>query len=137
MLRLIGSDDVMGILKLLSDEEFVSKIISLDSIEEVQKAFKEKGVEISVGECQELGKEIKKILAAKDDELEEVVGGIDDEVVTCSMCAVLFPIAAIGMYKLFEKYNGCGEKLGIKLGAWIRKKKNASPDKPINESTNN
>lgn len=70
----------MGILKLLSDEEFVSKIISLDSIEEVQKAFKEKGVKISIEECQEIGKAIRRIIAVTDDETENISGGGDDDI---------------------------------------------------------
>ena len=75
-----GREDVVGILKLLSDEEFVSKIISLDSIEEVQKAFKEKGVKISIEECQEVGKAIKRIIAVTDDETENISGGGDTDI---------------------------------------------------------
>ena len=89
-----GSDDVMGILKLLSDEEFVSKIISLDSIEEVQKAFKEKGAAITIEQCEELREGIRRILATKDDELDEVVGG---------ECDPLFHVGALD--EVIEKRN--------------------------------
>ena len=65
----------MELKDLLADEQFISEIIPLDSIEEVQAAFKEKGVKISIEECQEIGKAIRRIIAVTDDELEQLSGG--------------------------------------------------------------
>ncbi len=36
----------MGMLKLLSDKKFVSKIMVLDKAEEIQKAFEEQNVNL-------------------------------------------------------------------------------------------
>ena len=65
----------MELKDLLADEQFISEILPLDSIEEVQAAFKEKGVKISIEECQEIGKAIRRIIAVTDDETENISGG--------------------------------------------------------------
>ena len=70
----------MELKDLLADEQFISEIIPLDSIEEVQAAFKEKGVKISIEECQEIGKAIRRIIAVTDDETENISGGGDDDI---------------------------------------------------------
>lgn len=70
----------MELKDLLADEQFISEIIPLDSIEEVQKAFEEKGVKISIEECQEIGKAIRRIIAVTDDETENISGGGDDDI---------------------------------------------------------
>lgn len=65
----------MELKDLLSDEKFISEIIALDSVEEVQAAFEEKEVELTVEQCEELGAEIKRIITATDNELEPISGG--------------------------------------------------------------
>ena len=70
----------MELKDLLADEQFISEIIPLDSLEEVQAAFKEKGVKISIEECQEIGKAIRRIIAVTDDETENISGGGDDDI---------------------------------------------------------
>lgn len=70
----------MGISKLLSDKKFVLKIMVLDKAEEVQKAFKEQKVDLSIEECEALGAVIKEVAENKKtilrlDELENITGG--------------------------------------------------------------
>ena len=84
----------MTIKNLLSDEQFISGILPLDSLEEVQAAFKEQDVELTIEQCEELREGIRRILATKDDELDEVVGG---------ECDPLFHVGALD--EVIEKRN--------------------------------
>jgi len=84
----------MELKDLLADEQFISEIIPLDSIEEVQKAFEEKGAAITIEQCEKLREGIRRILATKDDELDEVVGG---------ECDPLFHVGALD--EVIEKRN--------------------------------
>ncbi len=65
----------MELKDLLADEQFISEILPLDSIEEVQKAFEEKDVELTIEQCEGIGKAIKHIITATDNELEQLSGG--------------------------------------------------------------
>lgn len=70
----------MSINKLLSDEKFLLKIITLDKIEDVQKAFEEQGVKLTIEECEALGTIIKTAAEKKQtvltsDDLENISGG--------------------------------------------------------------
>lgn len=68
----------MKLGELLSDEKFISEILPLDSVEEVQAAFKEREVELTIEQCEKLGAEIKRIIDATDRELEKASGGGGD-----------------------------------------------------------
>jgi predicted ribosomally synthesized peptide with nif11-like leader len=66
--------------EVLKNKEFVEKIVKLQTPEEVQAAFKEKGTDISVEEVQTLGSIINKMVEKHSTELskedlEEVAGG--------------------------------------------------------------
>ena len=65
----------MDLKSLLSDKKFISEIIPLKSVEEVQAAFKEREVELTIEQCEDIGKAIKHIITAKDNELEQLSGG--------------------------------------------------------------
>ena len=65
----------MELKDLLADEQFISEIIPLDSIEEVQKAFEEKGAAITIEQCEKLGAVIKRVIAVTDNETENISGG--------------------------------------------------------------
>lgn len=66
---------------LLSDKDFMKGIVEMETPEQVQKAFKDKGVEISTEQVQEIGKiinaTVEKGSALSEDELEGVSGGSD------------------------------------------------------------
>ncbi len=62
------------------DKAFAEKIVKLQTPEEVQAAFKEKGIEISVEEVQLLGSIINKMVEKKntdlsEEDLEGIAGG--------------------------------------------------------------
>ena len=65
--------------KALKDKDFVAKILAMQTPEEVQEAFKGKGVEISLEEVEILGKIINKTAQKggelSEKELEEITGG--------------------------------------------------------------
>ena len=65
--------DEKKLQELMNDEEFVKQMAELKTAEEVQVAFKAKGVEISVDEIKKLGEEGK--TALEDGSLENVSGG--------------------------------------------------------------
>ena len=66
--------------KLLKDKDFSESIIKMETPEEVQKAFAEKGVEVSKEEVQALGAIINKVCEKKgaalsEEDLNEISGG--------------------------------------------------------------
>ena len=68
------------ILEILKDQAFATKILEMQTPEQVQAAFKEKGVEISVDEVRILGEIINKMVEKKTSklspaDLEEIAGG--------------------------------------------------------------
>ena len=64
---------------LLSDKDFMKGIVEMETPEEVQKAFKDKGVELSTEQVQEIGEIINATLekgsTLSESELEEISGG--------------------------------------------------------------
>lgn len=68
--------------KLLEDKDFVEKILVMKTPEEIQKAFSDKGVKISIEELEEIAKNVSQIINnpnAKeeiiDNEMESISGG--------------------------------------------------------------
>ena len=70
-------DIKLTVEKVLEDKEFVEKVLSLEEPEDVQKAFEEKGINLSLDDVNALGNALK---ADEGDELnesslEDVAGG--------------------------------------------------------------
>lgn len=69
------------IIKLLEDKDFVQKIVTMEDVEEVKKSFKNKGVEISDNELNELGAIMNEIIEIlnkmPEEELNSVSGGAE------------------------------------------------------------
>ena len=68
--------------KLLENKDFVEKILVMKTPQEIQKAFSDNGVEISVKELEEIAKNIYKLInnpnrkeSVIDSELENISGG--------------------------------------------------------------
>jgi predicted ribosomally synthesized peptide with nif11-like leader len=59
--------------ELLKDESFVKKVSGMKSVEDVQKAFADKGVSISIDELKKMQKAANGELS--DGDLESVAGG--------------------------------------------------------------
>ena len=68
--------------QLMQDEEFLKKILVLETPEEVQGAFKENGVDISIEDLEKIKELIKKSMNENyeltEEELEEIIGGSVD-----------------------------------------------------------
>ena len=68
------------ILEILKDKNFAEKILKMQTPEQVQVAFKEKGVEISVDEVKIIGSILNKMVEKKttnlsEEDLNEIAGG--------------------------------------------------------------
>ncbi len=65
--------------QLMQDEKFLKEILDLETIEEVQHAFKEKGVNISTEDLKSVRELIIKFIdnnyELSEEELEEICGG--------------------------------------------------------------
>ncbi len=75
---------INDINKLLEDKDFVEKILVMKTPEEIQKAFSDKGVKISIEELEEIAKNVSQIINnpnAKeeiiDNEMESISGGVN------------------------------------------------------------
>ena len=64
--------------ELLSNEEFMNKILAMEEPENVQKAFKEEGLELTMDEVKALGAAFTKAAEGKElseEDLDNVAGG--------------------------------------------------------------
>ncbi len=65
--------------EILADQEFVKKLLGIETAEEVQQALKEKGVELSLEEINEIHKQIIQQLESGEEldkeQLKNVAGG--------------------------------------------------------------
>lgn len=76
--------EIEKVQKLLSDEEFVKKLILQETIEDAKKLFEDQGITTSIEEMKMLGRFIKKISEKgneklSEEDLKEVVGGKNNE----------------------------------------------------------
>ena len=89
--------DINLVKKVFSDEEFVVKLAALSDPAEIQAALKEKGIDLSIEEINEIGESIKTKIGENPggelslDQLDEVAGGmgiIATVVITviCALC---------------------------------------------------
>ena len=66
--------------ELFSDKEFVLKVISLQSNEEIQKEFKKNGVKVSIEDIQKIKDKFQEFVdnsgKISDEEMEVISGGI-------------------------------------------------------------
>lgn len=69
------------IVKLLEDRDFVQKLMTREDVEDVKKLFKDKGVEVSDSDINELGEIMNEIVEAlgkmSEEELKAICGGTD------------------------------------------------------------
>ena len=70
--------DEQKVKEVFSDEAFVKELVELDTPEEVQARLKEKGVDVSVEEIEQIAKALQSQAEGELDEdaLEDVAGGI-------------------------------------------------------------
>lgn len=67
----VDPKEIEKVQKLLSDEEFVKKLISQETIEDAKKLFEDQGITTSIEEMEMLGRFIKKISEKGNEKLSE------------------------------------------------------------------
>lgn len=95
---------------LMDNKDFVLKMLSQETAGDVQKLFAENGVDISMDEVNELGRQLEKQTCADDglseDALESVSGGIAAETAALIWagvkCATAVGGAALAIYKWYK-----------------------------------
>lgn len=101
--------------KLLKDKDFYESIIKMETPEEVQKAFAEKGVEVSKEEVQALGAIINKVCEKKgaalsEEDLNEISGGGIGDVADAFVCG-LFANPLGGAVSAFASRNDSDDSI--------------------------
>lgn len=101
--------DKKNLEKLMDDKGFVMTMLSQDTPEEVQKLFRDNGVEMSMDEVMELGAELDRYAnnSGELDEtaLENVSGGIVLTAATCWAAAkavIAVGAAGLAIYKWYK-----------------------------------
>jgi predicted ribosomally synthesized peptide with nif11-like leader len=92
--------------EIFSDEAFVTSLLKIEAPEDVQKALKTKGLELSIDEIKTIGATLAKAAEKggelNEAELEKVAGGMTataSGVVVAAMCGVAVAIGAVGWGK--------------------------------------
>lgn len=112
------------LIEILRDKEFAKKILVMETAEEVQNAFKEKGVEISLEEIGALGTAINKIIEKGEKSLsEDELGGISGGHVGYNAVSFL-----AGLYEGAVSSDDPSVKMGIDIMANASKYLEALPE---------
>ena len=96
--------------KLMEDKEFVEKMLSQETPEDVQKLFHENGVEFTMDEVMALGRELDRLSNAGNGELDEqaledVSGGVVITAATAwaiAKAAIAVGGAGLAIYKWYK-----------------------------------
>ena len=110
----VDPKEIEKVQKLLSDEEFVKKLISQDTIEDAKKLFEDQGIATSIEEMEMLGRFIKKISQKgneklSEEDLEEISGG----------SAGSFVVRGLGATIGALEYGAAGAVSGMLLGSAV------------------
>lgn len=110
----VDPKEIEKVQKLLSDEEFVKKLISQDTIEDAKKLFEDQGITTSIEEMEMLGRFIKKISQKgneklSEEDLEEISGG----------SAGSFVVRGLGATIGALEYGAAGAVSGMLLGSAV------------------
>ena len=110
----VDPKEIEKVQKLLSDEEFVKKLISQETIEDAKKLFEDQGIATSIEEMEMLGRFIKKISQKgneklSEEDLEEISGG----------SAGSFVVRGLGATIGALEYGAAGAVSGMLLGSAV------------------
>lgn len=110
----VDPKEIEKVQKLLSDEEFVKKLISQETIEDAKKLFEDQGIATSIEEMEMLGRFIKKISEKgneklSEEDLEEISGG----------SAGSFVVRGLGATIGALEYGAAGAVSGMLLGSAV------------------
>lgn len=94
---------------LMDNKEFILTMLSQETPEDVQKLFHENGVDFSLEEVNELGRELERLATTGDelteDALDSVSGGVVVTAATiwaAAKCAIAIGGAALAIYKWYK-----------------------------------
>jgi predicted ribosomally synthesized peptide with nif11-like leader len=94
--------DEAKVKEIFSDEAFVTSLLKIEAPEDVQKALKTKGLELSIEEIKAIGavleKAAEKGASLSEADLEKVAGGfaVTVPVVSCVIAGISCTIGAAG-----------------------------------------
>ena len=86
--------DQNRIKEVMSDEAFVKELSQLESVEEIQVVFKEKGLDFSIEELNKISDQFASDKELSFDQLDEVAGGG-----SAASVIVMYGIAIVGALK--------------------------------------
>ena len=116
--------DQEKIIDVLKNKTFAKKISKFQTPEEIQSAFKEKGIEISLEEVQLLGSVINKMIEKRTTELskedlEDITGGVLKDLWTGAGMGITPPLAALHGIVVGENelFNNRSQALGGLAGS--------------------
>ena len=120
--------------KVLEDKDFVEKILVIKTPEEIQKAFSDKGVKISIEELEEIAKNVSQIInnpnakeKITDNEMESMSGGANIHKGLRTAAAIIagVGIGAVGgsaaylAYKTGKAIDNANEALEGTRTGWV------------------
>lgn len=110
----VDQKEIEKVQKLLSDEEFVKKLVSQETVEDAKKLFEDQGIATSIEEMEMLGRFIKKISQKgneklSEEDLEEISGG----------SAGSFVVRGLGATIGALEYGAAGAVSGMLLGSAV------------------
>lgn len=110
----VDPKEIEKVQKLLSDEEFVKKLVSQETVEDAKKLFEDQGITTSIEEMEMLGRFIKKISEKgneklSEEDLEEISGG----------SAGSFVVRGLGATIGALEYGAAGAVSGMLLGSAV------------------
>lgn len=91
---------------LMEDQEFVNHLLTLESNEEVRKAFAEKGVEFSLEEVEAVAEAAFGGGELDESQLENVAGGIAWEIIAIVASGVALAANGMAEYNNYRKSKG-------------------------------
>ena len=113
----VDPKEIEKVQKLLSDEEFVKKLISQETVEDAKKLFEDQGIATSIEEMEMLGRFIKKISQKgneklSEEDLENIGGGKLKDVAIRAVGTVIGAVCGSTMgasnTKIVNEINGKG-----------------------------
>lgn len=100
--------DQAALNTLMEDKEFVVKMMSQETPEDVQALFRENGVDFTLEEVNEFGRELERLASMGEELNEEMLDAVSGGVITAATawaaakCAIAIGGAALAIYKWYK-----------------------------------
>ena len=97
------------IQEILKDKEFSSQVLKMETPEEVQKAFKQKGIELSLNEIGIVGDLVNRMIAKNstylsEEDLKEIAGGVTAKIDGLNTEQQLDEVVSEGYKEVIDRY---------------------------------